>query len=352
MDTLGDLLWDLTDRSAERALHHGLGGFLHLDPPAAAGAEARRTFAAAHRRTLMRNLFFLAVTREVLCILQEAGIAVLPLKGVLFAGHCYGDLGARPQSDVDVLVRESDLPAAHARLIGSGWREYLPRAYYRDHYHWTYAREDVLVELHWALKPPGTCSPDLRRVWERASEVREEGLVFPAMSPEDTLAYFAVNKGMQHFPHLIDFVDLAMAMRAASIDWDRFGADAVRDGTAGPIWYGLTFCRERLGVAVPLRVLRTLARHARPAEWLHRLIANFGGPHRLPDAWLDGPIGRVYEAFLEGRLATVLALLRPLLLPSRARVEALAEGSFRRYVLGQTGRLCRSLLGIASGDEE
>ncbi len=335
MAVLGEHLWSLVGRSLAAAERHRIAPLLHRHQPEAAAETDRQAFAAAHRRTVAANLRFLSVCREVLGAFRSASIPVIPLKGVLFALRYYGEIGVRPQSDVDLLVHRPDLSPAHEQLLRLGFDEAWPRAYYADHYHWVYRRGDVLLELHWALKAPGTCTPDLDRIWSEVCWRAAEGLEFLEMAPVDLLAYLAVNKAHQRFPALIDFVDLARIVDHAPPAWDRLVERALHDGTAAPLWFGLCGIKELLGASVPERVLNALAAPAyvRPARWLKKALDAIGGPLRVPPRYQAGPIGRLYESCLEGRPSAIFHLLRPLVFPSKARVELLAQGSYARYYI-------------------
>lgn len=330
---IGQRIWEMAG-SLTLARRHRVSALLHILKPKGASDEERKGFAQDFRKTLAENLMYLSETKEILQTLESGGIEVLPLKGVLFAARFYPSIGARPQSDVDILVREKRLNRAHEILIRRGWREAWPREFYKGHYHWVYRRNEILLELHWAFKFPGTCSPDLNRIWKRARWVEAEGLRFLEMAPEDTLSYFCLNKAMQHFPHLIDFVDIALIIQKSQIDWGLLTGSARQDKTEGPLWFGLRHAKDILGAKVPEEVLLTLSRSFRAsgAVFLKNLLRCFGGPAKIPTKFLEGPYGRIYEALLEGRPSAAFSLMKPLIFPSRARRELLTNGSYGRYL--------------------
>lgn len=346
MDFLGDTLWGLVRHSLPNAHRHNVAALLHHLKPNEATDPDRHSFADAFRQTLAQNLLFLETTREVLEVFRKANIPVIPLKGVLFASRFYGNIGVRPQTDVDILVYERDLSPAHELLLKLGWREACPRDFYQDHYHWVYIRGSVLLELHWALKIPGTCSPSLGRIWDLAQWRFAEGVEFLEMAPEDLLCYLAVNKAHQRFPTLLDFVDLFMILAHSRLDWDRFCQKVLQDKTAGPVWFGLSVAKELLDAPVPEEVLQVLSRpfYARSSVFLKKLLNLWGGPLQISPKRLEGPVGRLYEIFLEGHPSAIFHLLRPLIIPSRARVEVLAGGSYPRYYADQVRRFLRQAI--------
>lgn len=332
---LGERIWELVGRYVPDAQRHGVTALLHaLKPSSAAGTDGEE-FASAFRKTLSLNLLYLKETKDVLLTFQEAGISVIPLKGVLFASQFYPHLGCRPQSDVDVLVREPDLASAHECLLKSGYSEAVPKSYYKNHYHYVYeAPSGVLMELHWRLKVPGTGCLNVHRVWDNAQVVHTEGLEFPAMCPENLLAYMTLNKAQQHFSQLIDFVDLFYVVSRGQINWEKFVRGVKSDRTAGSVWFGLFHIEKLLGADVPGFVLKELSSclEAKPAMALQKILARMGGPHRISPHLLTGPSGRIYELMLEGHPVFMLHLLRHLLLPSRGKLSVSSKGSYPAYI--------------------
>ena len=120
MDRLGDKIWDLVDRSTQNARRHNVAALLYRLKPAEVTEQDQEAFAKVFRQTLAQNLLFFEVTRGVLEAFRKERITVMPLKGILFASRCYENIGVRPQTDVDVLVRDDDLDRAHRLLIEQG----------------------------------------------------------------------------------------------------------------------------------------------------------------------------------------------------------------------------------------
>ena len=161
-----------------------------------AGAMAARAEALALSSELFR----------VLDAMAAAGVDTLPYKGPLLGWEAYGDLGARPSVDLDLLICPGDLEAATAALGELG---------YRPTYHFSVAEErwfrrvdgdypfehgitGRLVELHVrALSRrfgPGPTTSDLlaRRRIMAISGLRV------ALPAADDLFYLQVAHGAKH----------------------------------------------------------------------------------------------------------------------------------------------------------
>ncbi|MEO8586863.1 MAG: nucleotidyltransferase family protein, partial [Acidobacteriota bacterium] len=72
--------------------------------------------AAWYRNQLLRHR-----GADVVRSLESAGLETLLLKGAALVASGYVDVGARPMSDVDILVRRRDANAAMDTLLAAGW---------------------------------------------------------------------------------------------------------------------------------------------------------------------------------------------------------------------------------------
>ncbi len=122
-----------------------------------------------------RNFRLDRQVREVASELRAQDIPTMILKGSAIR-TAHPGMAGRPQGDVDLLVPEDDLDAAEAVLRGAGFTfqaGYQDReAYRRDHFHFPYARDGLVVELHW--KPSGELPTGfLGRVWSEAVTLEE-----------------------------------------------------------------------------------------------------------------------------------------------------------------------------------
>ncbi len=128
------LQWPLAD--AQRAgvatgltaLAASLGLFDGADADVAAyAAEQRAEVAARHRR-------FAAAVPDVLRVLAEADVMVVPVKGAVLCGHSgaepvWPDPSTRPMSDMDLLVPPRQRAQAGAALEAAGWRLHSTSAF-------------------------------------------------------------------------------------------------------------------------------------------------------------------------------------------------------------------------------
>ena len=114
--------------------------------PPAVDEELRR----AYMGTARRNAILFDELERILPALAAAGVPVLLLKGAALAQVVYGNIAVRPMADLDLLVREKDLPAALGVLPALGYGITPPLVYRSEVMLQRHIQaETVLVELHW-----------------------------------------------------------------------------------------------------------------------------------------------------------------------------------------------------------
>ena len=119
--------------------------------PQAAGEQLRR----AYMGTARRNAILFGELERILPALAGAGAPVILLKGAALAQTVYGNIAVRPMADLDLLVREKDLPAALGALPALGY-EITPPLVYRSEVllRRSIGVDKAPVELHWSLLIP------------------------------------------------------------------------------------------------------------------------------------------------------------------------------------------------------
>ncbi len=90
------------------------------DPAPVRDADTLR-LRGIHRQSWATNKVLGLVLEGVVTALGARGIDVIVLKGAALGRQFYGDPGERPMNDVDLLVRDADVPQAFAVLHARGW---------------------------------------------------------------------------------------------------------------------------------------------------------------------------------------------------------------------------------------
>jgi len=222
--------------------------------------------ARAQRRlyaTVIRNTTLADTLIEVLAAFQQAGVAGLPVKGVVLAETIYGGLGLRSLGDLDVLVRPTDLPTARAVLkelrfvqeADPGF-ENAHHPYHDPPYYRTASGGDICLELHRGLWATRFFRLGTDVLWARSGITRLHGTEVRVLSPEDTLLHLAIHRSRSalRLRFVCDVAEL-LGRQAEGLDWDYVLAQARAAGARTALFYALTLAQELLDAPLPPLIL-------------------------------------------------------------------------------------------------
>ena len=339
--------WEYLLRAADR---HGVAPLLHdwlTRHRVAPEAWADRLY-HAYWANHFRNRLLLSELARLAETAAAAGIAFMPLKGAILALDYYPAPALRPMSDLDLLVRASDLDGMGRLLAGLGYREVdRPPSYVEDRWldrasqenQWVALRHGLSVLVEYRAEPmePAVAQlADLDRtfsaalsghaatIWARA----QPAPVGLRMSPEDLLLHVASHLAARHADfRLIWLHDVArIATRhAAAFDWEYVCASAVRLRVAGPVRAALEAAARWIDAPVRLadleRRLHSPGRSAMTSvqRWEYRRLSEHVAGLGTADLTADEPcVWRLGAAFarLHG-WGPCLRGLRWAVLPSR-----------------------------------
>lgn len=164
--------------------------------------------------------------RELLAVFHDAGIDCIVLKGMHLSLFAYDNPADRMMSDLDLLLRRTDLLKAAELLAAAGiaphdYRPVEAETAFCHHLVPFVTNRGNPVELHWTLKLD--VSLDLEGLWARSAAVESDGMTFRVLSPEDLLLHLSLNATIPDFEvKLRTFCDLDFALKryAAEIDWE------------------------------------------------------------------------------------------------------------------------------------
>jgi hypothetical protein len=203
---LNDLLstqlnWEFISRSARshnisQLLYHNLKA---LPNSSFIPAGEMQEFKKIYHETVARNIYIYAELKAILDAFRRSGIEAIALKGAALAGVVYPDIGLRPMLDIDLLVREDELPAADKVMAELGYsviHGVEPEQWYREnHFHlppYQHPRKVVIVEIHWHVTR-NSHGTDIRKWWERAENKNIMGYPVLVPSSEDMLIHLSVH---------------------------------------------------------------------------------------------------------------------------------------------------------------
>jgi hypothetical protein len=218
--------WDaLLTAAAEHSLTPIFCKNLEANAGDALPSSWRRRLNEELLRNSCRNLALTAELFGVLQALEKHGVWATPYKGPVLAAQAYGDAAMRQFSDLDVIVPQRQIVAAHGALLVLGFRPLIsglepPDAFRQIPGQYAYRKDpETLVELHteFTLRyfPRGLA---LEELCERREIVRVAGRQVLTFSLEDTLLLLSVH-GSKHLWERLGWIADIAALTSRPLDW-------------------------------------------------------------------------------------------------------------------------------------
>ena len=202
--------------------------------------EVRTEMEKAYRSNALWNTLFTRELAQVLRLLGEAGVPVIPLKGVALADSLYGDIASRVCADIDILVPRPMVPRALNLLLARGYNAEFTEQFFfdlllRSHIEYALARDDrqvrYLLELHWGILWGGSLdNGPVEELWTEASPKTFFGVPAYTLSPEWELLFLAVHAARHQWQGLKWLVDIHELCFRGEIDWEKVEEKAKRWG--------------------------------------------------------------------------------------------------------------------------
>jgi hypothetical protein len=194
----------------------------------------------AHAFCAGKNERLLRQTADVQGLFDAAKIEALVPKGPLLATHFYGDIGQRSSGDVDFLLRDpNDIERADEMFRREGFERRSiavlgGRIFRAFTYESEYRRDDIHLDLHWALRQHFALNLDYAGLWKRRDTLNLYGRDVYSPSDPDLLwcSILTTFTDVQHGKvKLRAFIDLwLMVRRLRDQDWNAFLAARQQEG--------------------------------------------------------------------------------------------------------------------------
>jgi Uncharacterised nucleotidyltransferase len=225
----GPLDWKYLFReAAENSVTPLLARHLRLCVPNAPARELQALNDAA-RANVARSLVLTGELIHLLDVFRSADIQAIPYKGPVLAAQAYGDLSLREFGDLDIVMRQRDIIAAHKMMVSLGFctpsmgrfsadeSAIVPGEYsYRDE------TRGLIVELHTERTLRHfPVAPDLDLLAARTAPVLLAGREVRTFAAEEGLTLLSVHGSKDLWERLSWVVDIAEMIRAhPGLDWD------------------------------------------------------------------------------------------------------------------------------------
>jgi len=197
----------------------------------------------------------------------EAGVSVLPFRGVGLAAMIYGDLTLCAPGDPVALVRRDQLADAHQVLVSQG---YSLRGGEDDRTVDTGACERPLVYLHantsrqiellWAVRHARMIFRiDRPEVWGHARPVSLDGRKTKGMAPDEALLVLCAYGAHRAWGQLSLVTEVAGLIRTGQLNWTRVLTTALEWKCYRVLLLALALAHRVMDAPIPPQVLNIIA---------------------------------------------------------------------------------------------
>jgi Uncharacterised nucleotidyltransferase len=229
---------------------HQLGLTGQLSSSIRAAAKA----AALHQRLVNDRLAL--QLRELSELFERTGVNVLFLKGPLFAQRFYGTVDGRGMADIDILIRTPDVDRVETLLLANGFESALRAPVGRRlsryfAHHFEYRRNDLPLDVHWALQRHFSFAIDYPRIWQTAARVGFDGRTYLATSDEYELVLQILGVltdlqvGKLTLRSLVDIYQILRKV-GATLEWREFFSWRARERILRPSLFVLAVALDVL----------------------------------------------------------------------------------------------------------
>jgi len=212
------------------------------------------------REQTAHTLMLRAAANEVLALFSKHEIKVVMLRGQAVAEALYEPASLRPQTDIDLLIRQADAERVSEVLLAAGFQKVEGHAL-------LFVRGQVMLDMH--VEPLGI---ERMQAWALLTPLRAEDFFAAAepgnisgqaallIKPEVMLPYLCFHAMKHSFERLIWLWDIALLARQVEQNraWDDVLAGIERFALARPCFYALQYAEMHLAANVPQAVLDAL----------------------------------------------------------------------------------------------
>ena len=254
------LLWEAEENSITPLLERHLSAIAPGAAPPAAQEQLKKTC----RANTVRCLYLTAELINILRLFQAQNIPIIPYKGPVLAAQAYGDVALREFEDLDIILRQRDIPKAHEIIVSLGYKpkfdwilspgaaaSLVPGEYnYRDE-----ARR-AMVELHTEITLRHfPTKPDLNAFIRNLAPVKLSDRDVLTFTAEDLLPMLCIHGSKDFWERLSWIADVNELVQShPALDWDRVLQFTRPLEATRMLNLGLALASSVLGAALPAEV--------------------------------------------------------------------------------------------------
>jgi hypothetical protein len=220
----------------------------------------------AARANTVRCLFLTAELNKILALLESHGIQSIPYKGPVVAQQAYGDITLREFEDLDIILRQRDLPRAHEIILGLGYHAKFPwilspgaaASLVPGEYNYRAIERRIMVELHTEMTLRHfPVIPNLDDLSQRLVTVEISGHVVKTFRPEDALPILCIHGSKDFWERISWIADISELIQLhPQLDWVAVWQCAEILNAQRMLSLGVTLAARLLDAPIPSGILR------------------------------------------------------------------------------------------------
>lgn len=230
-------------------------------------------------------------------------IPFVSYKGPMLGLRAYGSPALRQFDDLDIVVPQRCMAAAHDEMITLGYASKVARERCTTHNRreipgeYVFFREanQCMAELHTEMTLRHfPVRPDVEAMIQRGCRIAMNGRGMPAFTNEDELLMLAVHGAKDFWARLIWIADFAeIAGDSADISWDKMLAEARRLKLMRMLKLGLWLAHEILGAELPKEIAAMVETDRAVARIGERIRVGLIEPKESPEGILRRSLYRI-----------------------------------------------------------
>jgi hypothetical protein len=238
--------------------------------------ESLAQLKSASRANTVRCLFLTAELNKILDLFAAADILAIPYKGQVLAQQAYGDFTLREFEDLDIILRQRDLPRAHEIILSLGYLAKFPwilspgaaASLVPGEYNYRDIERRIMVELHTELTLRHfPVVPDLDNYSSRLVTVNLSGREVRTFCPEDVLPILCIHGSKDFWERLSWIADISELVQAhPQLDWDEVRRRAEKLQAQRMLHLGLMLASSLLEAPLPPEILKIASSDASVVE--------------------------------------------------------------------------------------
>ena len=221
-----------------------------------------------HQRAhLLSNLSMTAELFRILELLRQSQIECVVVKGPVLSLRAYGEPAVRQYADLDLLLRQRDIPRAAEILVATGYDSRISTAAIRSgkipgEYRFRGQGTKIILEVHTERTLRYFPSPlPIEKYFHSKASMSLDGRPVPALSAEHEFILISVHGATHFWERLMWICDVAaMVHNHPELDWNLIRQSAAEVGAERMVRVALRLSERLLGVPVPADLKNDVAR--------------------------------------------------------------------------------------------